>query len=131
MAKLRKHAKPVLKRQSGINGRRQEPILGSDALSIWTGGLDLLESVLGMLSDANLRPGRDDLLIARGNALATGLSYSRLAHDGLVAELFPPVCRLVRDQLAIWHQLAALRLSPDKAIASDRPRRLKKLLRNA
>ena len=131
MAKLRKHAKTVLKRQNGSNGSRREPILGSDAQSIWSGGLELLQSALGMLSDANLRPGRDDSLIARGNALGTGLSYSRLALDGLVAELVPPACRLIRDQLTIWRQLAAIRLSPDEAIAFERPRRLKKLLRNA
>jgi hypothetical protein len=129
MAKLRKHSKSVLKRQNGSNGRRREPILGRDALTIWSSGLDLLESALGMLSDANLRPGRDRSLIARGNALETGLGYSRLALDGLLAELCPPACRLIRDQLTIWRQVAAIRLSPDEALASVRPRRRKKLLR--
>jgi hypothetical protein len=130
MAKLRKHSKSVLKRQNGSNGRRREPILGSDALTIWTSGLDLLEAALGMLSDANLRPGRDKSLIARGNALETGLGYSQLALEGLVAELFPPACRLIRDQLTTWRHVAAIRLSPDEVLGSDRPRRRKKRLRS-
>jgi hypothetical protein len=130
MTKQRKHVKALLKRQNELNGRRREPILGRDALTIWISALDLLESALGMLSDANLRPDSDKSLIARGNELETGLGYSRLALDGLVAELFPPACRLIRDQLSIWQHVAAIRLSPDEALASVRPRRRKKLLRN-
>jgi hypothetical protein len=131
MAKQRKRAKAVLKRQNGSNGRGREPVLGREALSIWTGGLELLESALGMLSDAILLPGKDDSLIARGNALEAGVSYSRLALDGMTMELIPPASRLIRDQLTIWREVAAIRLLTEETPASDRSRRLKKLLRNA
>ena len=131
MAKLRKHAKPVLERHSGSNGRRGEALQESDTLSIWTDGLELLDSALIVLADSDLLPGRDDSLIARGNALGTGLSYSRLALDGLRLELFPPAIRLVRDQFTIWRQVAAVRLSLAEPHTAERPRRRKKQLKKA
>src|SRR5687767_503630 len=105
MAKTRKRASPLSQRQNGLVGRSQDPILDADVVSIWTEGLDLLDAVLGMLSDANLRPGRDDSLISRGKALALGHTYSRQALNGLGAGLTQPACRLIRDQFRFWRQV--------------------------